>query len=120
MRLAIFLALSVVCCAQTTPATLPALSALTGPSSTCTFEAQDANGGLYVNCTAVDGTPQLSVIVTPAASGSVFGYAEIACLYSVESAGKFRLQCGLSGNVKALDGYVPAITRTKRWFLIWR
>jgi hypothetical protein len=81
----IALVLSVVCCAQTTPATLPALSALTGPSSTCTFEAQDANGGLYVNCTAVDGTPQLSVLVTPAASGSVFGYAEIACLYSVES-----------------------------------
>jgi hypothetical protein len=43
--LVIALAISAVCFAQTTPPTLSALTALTGPSSTCTFESQDAAGG---------------------------------------------------------------------------
>jgi hypothetical protein len=118
--LVIALAISAVCFAQTTPPTLSALTALTGPSSTCTFESQDAAGGLYVNCTAADGTLQISNIVLPVDTGTLFGYAEIACLYWIESPGKFRLQCGLSGTTKAIDGYVPPVTRKKRWFLVWR
>lgn len=74
---------------------------------------------MFTQCTQPDGTVAASSVAIASDMGVVLGHAEVMCLYWAESAGKNRLQCGTAGKV-VIDGYLPPVTRKKRWYLIWR
>jgi len=117
---ALFFAIAVAVQAQTAPPTLPAVNVVTGTDESCSFESQDDTGGLFTQCKALsDASITYTSVVEASTSGAIAGHGSIMCLYWTESAGKNRLQCGDAKKV-VVDGYLPSVTRKRRWFLFWR
>lgn len=106
--------------AQTTLPTLPAVTVITTATESCQFEAQDQAGGLFVQCkTLADGSVAYTSVSVPSDDGAIVGHGSVMCLYWTEATDKWRLQCA-DGSALKVDGYVPKITRKKRWYLLWR
>jgi hypothetical protein len=116
--LVLLIATAFALAAQTIP-TLPAFNSITGTSVVCTFESQGTAGELFAQCTQPDGAIAYTAVASPSSDGAVVGHAEIMCLYWTDAPGKFRLQCGNAGKV-SIDGFMPPVTRKKRWYLLWR
>ena len=120
MRIVFLLLLTVwLSLAQPPPAVLPAFNTVTGTVHTCTFEANDSVGSIFVQCRLQTGTVTYTAVVEASEDGAVTGHGEVMCLYWTEAPVKFRLQCAVADKL-ALDGYIPQVVRKRRWFLLWR
>jgi hypothetical protein len=103
---------------QALPA-LPAVNVITTAEQACSLESQDAAGGLFVQCRSVaDGAAGYTAVVEASEEGAIVAHGTLGCLYWTED-GKYRLQCA-DGVKVVVDGYMPPVTRKRRWYLFWR